>query len=381
MKVTIFDKDALRAISPSALAAYARSEGWHKTETYGAHSDVYGASNRPEIVLPRTDRLGDYQTIVSKLLAIFAKVAGRDEMAMYRDLVGADRDTIRVRSSGNDDDGTILIDAGVKVVSQAREMLLAAACAALTPQTVFRAGANQRAVDYMRRVRLGQTEHGSFVVSLLAPVPLELRPPPEPPVDLAWPDVDDEPYERRVTRCLATSLDASRTAVEGATAGNPGAFDGAVGEGVSANLCEAVSSLAEQSGSVEISITWAKTRPTPEARRTITFTSSDAGILREAARVFRARLPRTDVELSGTVHQLKREDGEATGDITLNAFIDGQLRSVRAILGQTDYGAAIQAHERRTPILLGGDLERVGERWRLNNATVIGRAPGVLEEA
>ena len=48
-------------------------------------------------------------------------------------------------------------------------MLLAAACAARNPQPFYRAGSNKEAMDYMRRVKLGQTEHGSFVVTLLCP--------------------------------------------------------------------------------------------------------------------------------------------------------------------------------------------------------------------
>ena len=43
MRVAIRDTEALRAVSPVALAAYARAAGWSKAETYGDHSDVYVA--------------------------------------------------------------------------------------------------------------------------------------------------------------------------------------------------------------------------------------------------------------------------------------------------------------------------------------------------
>ena len=51
MKAHILDADALRAISPVALAAFARSEGWSKTEVFGTHADVYAGLDRPEIIL------------------------------------------------------------------------------------------------------------------------------------------------------------------------------------------------------------------------------------------------------------------------------------------------------------------------------------------
>ena len=146
-------EDALRAISPAAIAAYARVEGWEKSEAYGAHADVYVAHGKPEIILPRTDRLADYAAAVSRLIGVFSKQSGLDEIAVYKELVGADRDVVRIRTADADDDGSVSLDVGVRIVSEARDMLLAAACAAVAPQPVYRAGANKEANDYMRRVR------------------------------------------------------------------------------------------------------------------------------------------------------------------------------------------------------------------------------------
>lgn len=368
MKAHILDDEALRAISPAALAAFARSEGWLKTEPFGAHADVYAGANRPEIVLPRTDRLADYASSVSRLIGYFAKATDRDELATYRDLVGADRDVVRVRSTSHDDDGSIPLDAGVKIVEQSRDMLLAAACAARSPQPLFRAGANREASEYMRRVRLGQTEHGSFVVTLLAPVPplLQLQ------LDPSWGSLEDEPMERMVTRRLMAALAASRTAAEKALSGDGDAFDSAVASGVSANLCESVASLIEQSNGLEVSLTWARTRPTPEVQRRVVFSGNDAEILKEAARTFRLRQPKADVKLFGTVHKLKRDQEEVEGVVTLKAMIDEKLQSVSAVLDQANYSVAIQAHNSRTPVIITGDLERVGQRWQMTNAILRG---------
>ncbi len=366
MKLQILDVDALRAITPAALAAFARGEGWARTEAYGGHADVYAGPNRPEIVIPRTDRLGDYAAVVSKLVDVFSEVIERDELEIYRDVIGADRDVVRVRAFGGDDDGSVLLDAGVKIVTQAREMLLAAACAARTPQALYRAGANREATEYMRRVKLGQTEHGSFVVTLLAPVPPLLQ----AQLDPAWANLDDEPIERQVTRRLMTALEASRTAAELALSGNESAFEQAVELGVSANLCEAVASLIEQSNGLEISLTWARTRPTPEVIRKVEFSSNDAEILKEAGRTFRLKQPKEDVTLFGTVHKLKREQDEVDGLVTLKAMVDDKPQSVSAVLDQTNYSVAVRAHDAKLPVIVTGDLERVGQRWQITNANV-----------
>ena len=103
MKTSIQDRDALLAVSPVALSAYARAEGWSKAEAYGDFSDIYVADGLPEIILPRTENLGDYADVVSTLIGIFARVADVDELTLYRDLVTADRDVIRMRAADSDD--------------------------------------------------------------------------------------------------------------------------------------------------------------------------------------------------------------------------------------------------------------------------------------
>ena len=367
MKARIRDREALMAVSPAALSAYARTEGWAKVEAYGDHSDIYVADGLPELVLPRTQRLGDYANVVSQLIDIFARVADIDELSLYRDLVTADRDVIRLRAKEGDD-GTITMEDGTRFVQGARDMLLAAACSYQNPQMSYRAGANKEAQDYLRRMRLGQTERGSFVVTLLTPV---VPPPMQPAFDLG-PDLqpDNDSDERKITHHLAGMLEAARQAVEEAIGGEVGAFMEVVPNGVSANLCEALAMMIEPFPTLDVSFVWARTQPTTAARVVYRFSRGDAPILREAARAFRSRKPKPAELISGYVHSLKRDREEAEGTIRLRADIDGKTQSVTAILNQTEYKRAIKAHDDETPILADGDLVRVGQRWYLLNPRI-----------
>lgn len=378
MKAHILDADALKAVSPIALAAFARTEGWKLAEPFGEHADIYIGPNLPEIIIPRTDRLADYAAAVSRLLVSFAEKTGHDELSMYRDLIGADCDVIRVRTFLNEDDGAIPIDAGVRVIQQAREMLLAAACATRSPQPTYRAGANKEATEYMQRVKLGQTEHGSFVVTLLAPVPPSLGP-HQLALDTSWVDYEDEPLERQVTRRLMSSLEAARSAAESILSGAESAFENAVPNGVSANLCEALATLIEQSNDLEVSLTWARTRPTPEPLRRVTFSKNDAYLFKEAARTFRLREPKPNSLVYGTVFKLTREHDETEGVVTLKALIDERVQSVAARLDDYNYDLAVSAHREHQPIVLRGDLARNKQRWVLKDAEVI-RFSSEMEE-
>ena len=376
MKASIRDKDALAAVSPAALAAYARAAGWSRMEDYGDHSDVYASEGAPEIVIPRTQRLGDYAGVVSRLIEIFAQAAGMDTLVLYRDLVTADRDVVRVRAAPEDGNGSVNLNDGVSLITGARDMLLAAACSLREPRRFYRAGANREASDYLRRVQLGQTEQGSFVVTLLSPV----VPAPMQQAALLDSMAEDQPIERQVTLRLLEALTATREATERASGGDGGAFPKAVPRGTSANLCEALATLIEPFRGLDVGMTWARTCPMRAAGQTVRFGASDAPILREAARLFREREPRPDLSLVGRVQRLKRDDDEMDGTITLRTYIDGRVLSVEAVLSQPDYDRAIQAHKSRAPVVVKGDLERFGRRWRLHNPRIADVITGDDEE-
>ena len=361
MKVSIHDRGALLAVSPVALSAYARVAGWNRQEPYRMHSDVYVGEARPEIIVPRTERLGDYASVVATLIETFANVAGQDELTVYRSLVTADRDVVRVRAAESDD-GSVTLNDGVDLIGGARDMLLSAACSLREPQPVYRAGANREAADLLKQVRLGQTDQGSFVVTLLTPV----VPPPMPAL---FPDPDDlnAPIERRMTRRLVEALTAARQATERTAAGDESAFGDAVANGVSANLCEALVRLIEPFPTVDFGVSWARTRPVTVPGTVVRFGRADAALLREAARSLRDRAPRPDVRLYGFVRLLKRGEADDDGTIGLATDIDGQRQSVAAVLEQLDYERAVQAHGDRALVVLAGDLERMGQRWRLLN--------------
>ena len=256
MRTEIRDASALLEISPQSLVAFARSEGWQRVDDYGSHSDVFSGSALPEIIIPRTRHLGDYATVVWNLIQAFSSKTRQDELTTHRALIGADHDVVRVRALGTDDNGTVKLDSGVEIIRQSKEMLLSAACATGQRRKVYRASANKEATEYMRRVRLGHTEHGSFVVTLLS-------------------------------RRLMEALRAARNATERAQIDGIKVFEKAVSSGVSANLCESLASMIEKTDDLEIGLTWARTRPTPETQSRVSFSYSDAQTLREAGRLFK----------------------------------------------------------------------------------------------
>lgn len=358
------DRASLRVITPVALSYYARAEGWNSAGTYRQHSDVYAGDGKPEIIVPRTDVIDDYAMVVSDLIAIFARVLDRDEASVYRDLTLADRDVMRIRALDAEPDG-LPFESGHAMVAGARGMLIAAAKSLDNNRLVYPAGTGGAVADYLNRIRMGHTEKGSFALVLVSPA---IAPPLRP----LLPDDDDaiNPPERRVAQRLSQSLFVARSAAERAARGDVNAFSEVSIQGVSANLCEAVADLVTGVSAFDVSFNWAMTRPAAP-RGPVSFSYGDVPLLKEAARSFRSLEPEYDQRLHGFIERLARPQTDIDGTVTLKTSVGGSSRSVAAILNQTDYSRAIEAHSSRGMVSLEGDLERVGQRWHLRNARLV----------
>jgi hypothetical protein len=368
MRTRLIDSDVLSSVTPSALRGYATFEGWKPVESYGETSEIYTrqiGDRSVEIIIPVTSQIGDYSLVVSQLVSIFARESDRDEVSIFRDLSQSDRDVVRVRTTDADKDGAISLEVGVEMVALSRDMLASAACAAYEPRSSYHLGKMQPAAYYMSKVKLGQTEAGSFVVALLAPVPPTLDTGGQPDF---WPELVSEPYERRVTRMLTRALHAARAALSETNRGRgQSAFEAAIMEGVSANLCEAVAAIAEHGSGSDISIMWARTRPTPEPTTKVSFSRDDGAVLKEVARQFRLHEPRDEYTVVGIIERCTRERKRASGTISIAALIDNRAQIVRVNLFANDYEKAVEAHKKKNAVHITGELRRDGQRWHLYN--------------
>ena len=354
-------------VTPRGVHAYLAAHGWTRTGPYRIdRGDVYRRSgDRETVLVPASTRFADYPIRILQLAEIVGRTEDRRPSAVLVDLSLAAVDLIRVRLPKTYDDHSLALDAGVDLLSGSRKLLLAAACSAVRPQRRFRAGSHERASTYIAGVRLGQTEPGSFVVNLRVAVSPSLAEPDQ--AHLFAP-----PFERRANRTLVAGLRAAREATDLVNRGDHiRAFDQRVADGVSANLCTAAAELIDVGGGLEVSVSWALTRPPSEERDerrvTVTFQPQDAPVLREAAQILSDRQERVDERIEGYVYALARDQSEPEGRATIKAVIDGALTSVKADFSPSDYSRITKAHDNRWSVSLEGDLRREGHRWHLSN--------------
>lgn len=366
MNVQIRDPALFQHLSHLDVRAYLAGQHWIEAGRIGNKATVHTQQDADyrtwEILLPSREDVADYAERMAEALRTLAQVEDRSELLVYRDLLAAGADVLRVAAPHAATDGTIAIRDGVLLHQEAENLLLAAACAVVQPRPSYHAGKVTEAVQYLETVRLGPTEVGSYVITLLSPVAPILRRHAQQSL------LEDEPFARRVTHRLVEALDAlEQAANEAAASEDFTAFETRIYQGVSANLCEAVARLAQQCHGIRLELSWARVRPItrPNLRR---FFSRETGrLLEEAAREFRRNEPRLDCALTGWVIRLDREPDQFDGHATLRLLIDNRPRHVRVEFEPSMFDTVIRAFRDRIPISLDGDLFPKGQRYELGN--------------
>jgi len=366
MKVTIRDRSVLNSMRPIDVMSYLRTAGWSTQTEIGDKGVIvtktHGAEEQ-ELVVPMRRDLADFAIRMAEVLAVLENVELRSQEEILRDIITTSFDLIRVRSaSASAADGSVPIGIGVSLFEQARDMVMAAACSTVAPKAYWARRRPAKATAYLEGVRLGQTERGSYVLTIQSPVPPLFK----------NDSFEDTPFERQVSETLMQSLASVKEAARDALMTQDfEPFRRAINYGVSANLCDALVSLARATPEnvLEISLTYSPNRPQPHGNSHIitTFSQDLIPMIEEASRVFKSIEPEEEFSLFGFVEHLDRSPGTPEGRIAIRGLVDEQLRRVVVNLPDHWYKQALQAHGENRPVFCIGELVKQSRSYELIN--------------
>jgi hypothetical protein len=356
-------------IDPTMVALYLNAHGWEeqkRTDTFSTWA--LDADPPTSLFLPLAHDFGDYEDRLIDLVAQLARIEDRDEAVVATNLRYASADLVRIRlASPRVGPGELPIDDGARLFEGAREMMYAAACAAVQPRANYGPKRPRQATEYMNRVRLGQTERGSYVVTVISDFD-----PEEPLEQLSLiPGEIHVPFERRVTTRLVEALRVTHDAAHRVLSGDEpqSAFEEGVERGVSAQLCEAIADMGTEDAptNVHVQVDWAASKaPTVESAPVI-FEPATLPVLASAVAWLKQLGPFEDVLVEGTVSRLIRGKDDEVGTIVIEGTADGEKRNVHVELPDDQYDLAIQAHHDRKLVRITGTLEKAGRPWVLTN--------------
>lgn len=365
--------DQLAALRSEDVQLYLSSHGWRRDEASStSNGNIYhfpGLADAEAVVPGRRD-LADYLPRMNEVVQMISAVEERSTWQVLADLSSPPADIIRLQVSASDaTHGTIPLDEGSRLINGAKSLLLAAACSARQPASFYPRQAYTEVLEFLKSCRLGQTERGSFIAKIIAPVPPQISRQNTlfDQDEDAW--LGMEPFARKSTVRLMTALGHIRGAID---TGNYDRILEGVEVGVSANLCDAVASMRPEGDQshLRILMTWSSSRPrVPKAVESVVgFSQASFGIIRESGRKLREQVSMTRNRIEGRIISLKAESSlldKFEGTVTLKADIAGNAVRVQVVLNSDDYKKACDAHRDGQAVSIMGLLQREPKLYHL----------------
>jgi hypothetical protein len=360
-------KKQLFQLTPNQLETYLMSRGW---QCDGELSGLASIWHRPdegaydaEVVAPRSDSARDYRDrIVDAVLAV-ASYERREPVDVAKEIAGHFADHIRVRVIHRDVvEGTIPLNDGILLNQRARDLLASSAMSATFKRKHFSGKRPPETREFLNSLRLGQTEVGSYVVNVIAP--LSPAAPAEQDV------IPTTSITRMVTANLSAGLDALLQAIhEFGQEDDVTVFNSAVNAGVSANMCDALLGLSgeQRERGFEVTITPCPTDGFKSEPRTYVFHTEEVKILAAASEYYKDNYVLPDQTIRGFIKRLDRPPTDETGTITVEATILNTDKHVAIELGPDEYLDAVTAHKMKEVIECRGDVSVKARSAKLLN--------------
>ncbi len=176
MTASMTGRHALQALKPLEVASYLRVQGWRQEADLNGKGSLWrrGSGNghdEADVTLPLRRDLGDFELRMREVVRTLGRVERRPEAEILQHLLTTSSDLIRVRAPSREaESGSLPLEQAVAFVARSRDLVLAAACAAVGKRASYPTRKPTKATDYLSRVRMGQTERGSYVLTILSPV-------------------------------------------------------------------------------------------------------------------------------------------------------------------------------------------------------------------
>lgn len=362
-----FSADELAGIDLIGIVTYLRSTGWQERDRF-ARTIIWTRAvdgDEAEVLVPDNSQLRGYAGRVAELVSTLSSIEQRPTAAILRDLASTMVDVQYIRLTPNGPAGTTPLHEGYLAVKGVRDLFLFCATSAVSTDrlAVLPSSKPTEAQDFLEQVRLGQTEKGSYVLRVETPLQLE-----NVAATLSTREMLLHLYQAASSAYEAT--------VEALTAESLAPFADRVADGVSANVCEALSNIGgRQNSPFEIRFSWAPASPTELITPIIQFESEHIRMLKQGGAYLR-KLPLAErVTVAGGVVDLHRTPMDRLGKVQIDGVVDrsGTMERNRITMRLTQdwYHHAVVAHQEQRQLRVTGDLRYTGRQYEMSRVSSV----------
>jgi hypothetical protein len=355
--------DEFAFIGFEEVASYLTRSGWRRSLSGPLAEMWHPAEDFDNAVLvPRESSAPDFKKTLYILTKELARLESRDPDAIALDIARQFIDVTDLRADDDDiQEGTIPLVAGIGLFNSAHRLMVSAAAATLHRQGYYGNSMPRAAHKHARRMRLGQTRPGSYIVPVISNARFGSLISHENDEPRLLADADDSYFERRMLTTLSGALATlSEMTVTRDRSPSKDEMRSAVDEGVSSELCGAVLDAIGRGGIdvFDVTFNWAPTSPVPdEIVRKIVFHGGAADLIETMESELKETEAPAERILYGVIRRLSLKQSDTRGQVALETVIDGKSRIVSFDLPLPTYSLAARYHGERRPVVVRGILD------------------------
>ena len=161
-------------ISHIDVAKYLNDLGWIEFSSKREHVKIFQLDNTNDffqVDLPVYRYLRDYNSAMFRVMECIAQSTNKSVEQVILELLNPLSDIIRLRIvEPNIETGSIFVEDAIKLYDNAKKLLTATAMDITRPQLFHVGRPDNSIIDFVNSCRFGQTEIGSYVVSIVCPI-------------------------------------------------------------------------------------------------------------------------------------------------------------------------------------------------------------------
>lgn len=354
------------AIGVADMLSYLNLAGW-KRDIAGPLIETWQHPRLDyvQVLVPKVQTAPDFVNRVAMLTRELAEVERRSPEAVMDDISRQFLDVADLRVEHPDaTSDTIPLEAGYAVFTSAKQLVVAAAGATLRRQAHFGRSMPTKARRHTNSVRLGHTKRGSYVVPIISHARIPDVPTfdDHPHLELA---VEEALFDRRVMTTMSQALGVlEEMTVRRDRAPSRSEIHGAIGDGVSRELCQAVDQIIGTDTVAELSFDfrWAPAVNGPaRAHNHVVFPDEARPLVEAVSKQLRTARDEHQSVLFGVITDLSSGTDELGVRVAIETVVDGRKRKVWFDLGEDDYEVAIRCFKRQ-PVVARGTLTTAAGR-------------------
>jgi hypothetical protein len=368
----------IQSLKFTALQAYLRNTGWVRIVVPKPSIALFQKTvdnDFYEVLLPLSKHFADY---TERILEVVEGIAASEQRAVHQiltDLSLPPSDLVRFRVINPETwSGTISFLDGFRLLESAKKALFTTACDILQPEKYHKRLGLKGAQQFIEQCRLGQTEKGSFVASVLCPFVNQTL--DEQAMQLSFFDdpIDfKNSFTRQVTVRLMQALAQVKTAIDNGEENRIIDLEG--DKIISANFLESIVELNwwHEQNEVEIGMSWSQFAPESALiPRKIRLSNDYIPVFEKMIHKIKPKEVGLDDIFIGRISQVKADPDPNTrtdGEIILNYFLgeEEKVSKARVILEKEAYRTACEAHQTGQTVRIKGKLLTIGRSKMIEN--------------